>query len=510
MLCLSVALVMALAVVPSPTVAAPLSPAQVRAATHRSAGKTVLAYRQTPDTRFSYLATSTVWSTCDANGWACGYLPGQLWLGYQLTDDSWYKTKAIHRERTIAHLKTTSGATDIGQRYYYSLARAYDMTGRASYRNKVLAAAKAQAARFSPVVGAVRSRNTTDTYQVIMDDLMNIQVLYWAARHGGSPAWAQVAHTHALTVARDFIRDDGSTYHMVCYDATSGAVVQRTTSQGYSADSTWARGQAWAIYGLSEAYRDTQDPTLLAAARRVSDYYVSHLPSDTVPYWDFQAPDIPDAPRDSSAAAVAASGLIQLSTLETDTARAQAYRSAAQDTLAALTSASYASTGTAMILDHGVLNYWTSSTRDCSLSFGDYFYFEALMRLRLLPSATPPLHVWKISSKVGKPKFAADKNMATSWKAKGKHWLQLDLGRKVPVSAVGIAVASGASRSAGFTISLSTDAKHWKTALKTRSSGATTGLERYDFATRTARYVRISCNGTTRSKTIGLAEVRAY
>ena len=282
--------------------ATPQTPAQLLAARSSAIAKLVWTQKAIPATRFSYYATSTVWSTSNAKGWTSGYLPGELWLADQLTNEARFRELAQTRQSKIRSLNTTPGATDIGQRYLYSLAKGYDMTGNRSYRDAVLFAAKQQAARFSPIVGAVRSRNATDSYQVIMDDLMNVQVLYWASRHGGSPALAAIAHQHALTVARDFIRPDGSTYHLVSYVETTGAVAQKTTSQGYSADSSWSRGQAWAIYGLTVAYRETRDPALLDAARRVTDWYLAHLPEDNVPYWDFSAPDIPLAPRDSSAA----------------------------------------------------------------------------------------------------------------------------------------------------------------------------------------------------------------
>jgi unsaturated chondroitin disaccharide hydrolase len=508
---LAVALAVAVGVFPaSAALGDPqLSRAQVLAAQKRAAAITVSADRSTPARRFSYWAKGTAWSTCDANGWVSGYLPGQLWLGYQFNGESWFRRHAITRQSAIASLNTTSGGIDIGQRYYYSLAKAYELTGDRRYRNAALKGASQQALRFNYAVGAVRSRNTTQTHQVIIDDLMNIQLLFWAARNGGGASWGRLAHRHALTVARDFVREDGSTCHKVLYDPVSGSIVETTTEQGYSEDSMWSRGQAWGIYGFANAYTETKDPVLLQAARRVADRYISDLPSDSVPYWDFRDPDIPDAPKDSSAAAVAASGLIGLARVETDTVRADGYVVQARQMLASL-NASYLSTAGPMVLRRGTLNWYNPSTRDVALSFGDYFYLEALLRLRLLPSATSPLRVKRVSASAGSAGRATDRSSSTVWSAKGKQWIQLDLGQSVPVSAVGIAIGKKTPWSAGFKVLVSNDKKHWSTALKMRSTVGVSSIERYDFSTKRTRYVRVLCNGTSRGSRLHMSAIRLY
>ncbi len=162
----------------------------------------------------------------------------------------------------------------------------------------------------------VRSRRTPDGFFVNVDSLMDLHLLWWGAANGGSRAWREIARSHALTVARDLVRTDGSTCHVVLYDELSGEVLERRRGQGYSADSMWARGQAWAIDGFADAYRETRDPRCSRPSRRVADRYLLDLPEDWVPFWDFDAPGVPAEPRDSSAAAVAASGLIDLALLE--------------------------------------------------------------------------------------------------------------------------------------------------------------------------------------------------
>jgi unsaturated chondroitin disaccharide hydrolase len=213
---------------------------------------------------------------------------------------------------------------------------------------------------------------------------MNLQLLFWGADHGGPPSWREMALEHARTAARDFVRSDGSTFHVVEYDPATGAVRARGTAQGYAPWSTWSRGQAWAIYGFSAAFRETRDPALLSAARRVADWYLAHVPPDHIPFWDFDAPQAPAAaPRDSSAAAVAASGLLDLAALDPVAENRVKYSAAARETIVALSSPHYLSRtqGGAALL-HGALNYWSPSTIDVGLSFGDYFFIESLMRLR--------------------------------------------------------------------------------------------------------------------------------
>lgn len=156
---------------------------------------------------------------------------------------------------------------------------------------------------------------------MIIDNMMNLELLFWASKHGGRRAWYDMAVSHALHAARDHVRPDGSTYHLVVYDPASGAVRSRGTVQGYSASSTWARGQAWALNGFTMTYRETADTRFLNTARLVADWFIDHLPPDHIPYWDFDDPAIPNAPRDTSAAAIAASGLLELSLLDPDGAR---------------------------------------------------------------------------------------------------------------------------------------------------------------------------------------------
>jgi unsaturated chondroitin disaccharide hydrolase len=190
-----------------------------------------------------------------------------------------------------------------------------------------------------------------------------------------------MAVDHALTTMHNHVRADGSTYQVVTFNSNDGSVIGRTTLQGYRNDSTWARGQAWALHGFTQAYAYTKDSRFLSTARRTADYFIGHLPADGVPYYDFQAPAA-DRPKDSSAAAIAASGLLWLAQLETDGSRARTYLDAAENMLTSLSAPPYLSRGTpdaASILLHGTAEHQGGNT-DTGLVYGDYYFIEALLR----------------------------------------------------------------------------------------------------------------------------------
>ena len=481
--------------------------AQTNAATRRLA----VTERKIPPRLYSYYTVGTKWRTVNANGWTAGYLPGELWMSYSLTGDSLFKSRAAIRQDALVDLSVTSSQFDIGHRYYYSLARGYQLTGNSAYKSKALTAASMMSRRYNHAVGAIRSRETIPSCEVVIDELMSVELLWWAADNGGSPALRRMARQHTLTAARDFVRPDGSTYHLVSYDAKTGAVLARETRQGYSNDSTWARGQAWAIHGFTAGYRETRDPILLATARKVGDRYLADLPADNVPYWDFKAPGIPNEPRDSSAAAVAASGLLDLATLDPLPENRVRYEAAARAILDSLATPAYRSSGgNPAILLHGTMNWYSPATRDVGLSFGDYFYLEALQRLRRMPETGRPIAVRRIKASTGVPARVLDGSARTWWSAKGKQWIRFDLGARKNVNAVRVSQLYGTSRSAGLSVHVSNDAKHWRFVRAARTSGETSSGETYAFAPVHARYVRLSFNGTTRGNNLGITEARVY
>jgi unsaturated chondroitin disaccharide hydrolase len=336
-----------------------------------------------PDRYPAWTGPDGMWTTTGSKAWTSGFFPGTLWLAYGATGDTGLRAEAEKRLGGLEAQKRDTSGNDQGFKILGSFGNAARLTGDDEYRRVVVRAARPLASRFVPVIGATRSwgGRSSPEVRVIVDNLMNLELLFWASKHGGDPAWFAIAQSHALRTMRDHVRSDGSTYHVVDYGPATGAVERKGTRQGRARDTTWSRGQAWAVYGFTMAYRETGDRRLLAAARRVSDWFLDHLPPDRVPYWDFDAPGIPDAPRDSSAAAIAASGLLELAALEPDSGRAAGYSGAAESIIASLSRPPYlAPEGASQaILLHGTQDF-PRGNFDTGLAFGDYYFVEALGR----------------------------------------------------------------------------------------------------------------------------------
>jgi len=328
------------------------------------------------------------WTTSGPGRWTSGFLAGSLWLMYQATGDAAWSSAAGARQAGLAPQRLNRSTQDLGFMIFNSFGKGYRLTGADSYRKVVIRAARSLATRYKRSVRAIRSWNNPSgaprsDFRVVIDSTMNLDLLFWASQHGGGHRLASKARHHARRTADVQVRPNGSTYHLVIYNGRTGAVEHRTTAQGYRRSSTWSRGQAWALYGFGTAYADTRKPRMLEDARRTADYFVSHLPADGVPYWDFNAPGIPNEPRDSSAAAIAASGLLQLSQLENDPDRAERYLATAREILSSLSSARYLAAGTASrsILLHGTGDRPVGHF-NTGLIYGDYYFIEALLRYR--------------------------------------------------------------------------------------------------------------------------------
>ncbi|MCB9551006.1 MAG: glycoside hydrolase family 88 protein [Myxococcales bacterium] len=256
-------------------------------------------------------------------------------------------------------------------------------------RRLVAAGADALASRFDPDVGCTRSWSHGEwSFPVIIDNMMNLEILLWAASaglDGDRERWRMVAVAHADRTAMEHLRADGTSYHLVDYDPETGAVIARMTHQGAADESTWARGQAWALYGFTMVHRFTGEARHLDAARRAADAFLMRLGDDAVPYWDFDAPDIPEAPRDASAAAVAASGLLELSAATGELR----YHDAAVRMLAALGAPPYLAPAGPSVLLQSVGHYPEQSEVSVPLVYADYYYVEALSRYRALRRGEP-------------------------------------------------------------------------------------------------------------------------
>ena len=217
-----------------------------------------------------------------------------------------------------------------------------------------------------------------------MDNMINLEMLYWAARNGGDKHLAEIATKHAETTMKYQFREDGGCYHVVLYDPETGDFIKGVTHQGYADNSLWARGQAWAIYAYTFVYRETKDVKFLRFAEKVTDLYLSKLPKDEyVPYWDFDDPAIPNSPKDASAAAVVASALLELSQLEDNPTKAAEYKQASINMLIELSSDKYQSRELKpSFLLHSTGHLPNGSEIDASINYADYYYIEALIRYK--------------------------------------------------------------------------------------------------------------------------------
>lgn len=484
--------------------------ARVRATELHARQRIAATERAAAPGRYAYYTVGDVWKYSGPAGWAAGYVPGAMWSCYQVCGREWWRDEATGRQAAIGAASVTGDTLNTGALFFPSYVRAYSLTGEERFRRKGIEAATGAAQRFDPEVGAMLSR-PNGRFNVIVDSLsVKPQLLWWAARNGGSPELADIARRHVLTAARDFLRPDGSTYHIVYYDPDTGAVLEQGQSSGYSADSTWARGQAWAILGFAAAYRREPEPVFLSAARSVSDWYLDHLPPDLVPYWDFGDPAIPEAPRDSSAAAIAASGLLDLALLDPDPGRRERYEAAARATLSSLMSDDYASFGAnpAVLLRGTYL--WRSGITDRGLAFGDAYFLEALLRLRRLAPDAPPLALDGARAVRGDAAAAIDGDPTTAWSSRGATALDVRLAGTRVVGAVRVAIARGDRRAAKLRILVSADGKRWRLAKLLMTSGESKGYEAFSFAPRQARWVRLSCDGTTAGPVNRIAEVEVY
>ncbi|UCD39061.1 MAG: glycoside hydrolase family 88 protein [Fidelibacterota bacterium] len=341
-------------------------------------------------TRYPYRTRNdTSWYTRTAGSWVSGWFPGCLWRIYEWNSDATWRRWAESWTAGLEESKYNTNTHDVGFIIFCSFGNGYRLTGREEYREVIIQAARSLATRFHARVGCVRSWNSYE-FPVIIDNMMNLEILFWAAKNGGEAELYDMAVSHALRTIEDHIRPDGSTYQIVDYDTTTGEVLQWTSKQGESTESTWARGQAWGLYGFTMAYRETGDTRFLEAAERLADYFIENLPEDQVPYWDFQADSIPNEEKDVSASAIALSGLLELVALVRSGEDATRYRNSATDILASLLSDAYLAEGTNScgILLHGVQNHNADKGIDVSLIYADYYFIEALLRYQEMVRST--------------------------------------------------------------------------------------------------------------------------
>ncbi len=320
----------------------------------------------------------------DLYDWTSGFFPGSLWYAYEFTKDDYYKNQA-HKYTALLHdLREYKGTHDLGFMVYCSYGNEYRLTGDTTAIPVMIQTADNLAGRFNPVTKTIRSWDFGDwMYPVIIDNMMNLELLFWASEYTGDDKYKNVAITHANTTMTEHYRPDFSSYHVIDYDTISGAARGKGTHQGYSDDSDWARGQAWGLYGYIVCYRFTKDAKYLDFAKNIAQFIMENVKTeDLIPYWDYDAPDIPNAPRDASAAAITASALFELSTYgDAD----NKYFNYAETILKNLSSANYLAKkgdNKGFILMHSVGHLPANSEIDTPLNYADYYYMESLKRYK--------------------------------------------------------------------------------------------------------------------------------
>ncbi|KAA6300459.1 MAG: Unsaturated glucuronyl hydrolase [Candidatus Ordinivivax streblomastigis] len=330
--------------------------------------------------------------TSGPNWWCSGYFPGSLWYLYEYSDNEKVLEDARHYTARVEAVKNDRSQHDIGLMLYCSFGNGYRLTGDTAYRDVLLTGAESLSSRFNPKVGCIQSWNENKErgwqYPVIIDNMMCLELLLWASKESGDPKYGNQCISHAEVTIRNHFRPDYSSYHVVSYDTITGQADKKNTHQGFSDDSAWARGQAWGLYGYTMMYRETHKPEFLEQATHIAAFLLNHphLPADKIPYWDFNAPDIPASRRDASSAAIMASALVELSGY-VDEKSAQTYLEVAQTQIRTLSSAEYfAETGTNgyFILKHSVGHLPANSEVDVPLTYADYYYIEALTRYQKL------------------------------------------------------------------------------------------------------------------------------
>lgn len=327
--------------------------------------------------------------------WCSGFFPGSLWQVYAYTHDDYWRQQAISFTWPIEEAKWHKGTHDLGFMMYDSFGKAYELTRERSYKDVVLQSAKTLITRYSPKVKSIRSwDHNRDKWQypVIIDNMMNLEMLFRATQLTGDSIYWKVAVNHANTTLKNHFRPDYSSYHVVDYDSQTGDVRMKCTHQGYSDDSFWSRGQAWGLYGYTMSYRFTKDPAYLKQAEGIAGFFLNlpNMPEDFVPYWDMKAPEVDGlkthvavqgVPRDASAAAIFASGLYELCNY-VSAEKSKQYRAIADKIVTSLNDHYQAAPGTAcgFLLLHSTGHLPGNSEIDVPLNYADYYYLEALAR----------------------------------------------------------------------------------------------------------------------------------
>lgn len=330
--------------------------------------------------------------TVNSEDWCSGFFAGSLWLLSDLNEGDFWKSQAIKWTSPLAKEQYNKTTHDLGFMMYNSFGNGYQRTHDENYKKIIIQSAKSIASRFNPKAGVMRSwDNSLWQYPVIIDNMMNLELLFEASKLSGDNTYKDIAVKHADHDMLHHFRDDFSSHHLIDYDTLSGQPIKKQTHQGYNDQSAWARGQAWGLYGFVTMYRYTKDIKYLKQANHIAQFILNNpnWPKDHVPYWDFNHPDIPNTYKDASAAAIISSALFELSGYNKNKMNKQ-YFEEAKAILISLSSKNYrASVGSNnnFILMHCVGNLPSGKEKgeiDSPINYADYYYLEALLRFKNL------------------------------------------------------------------------------------------------------------------------------
>ena len=317
--------------------------------------------------------------------WTSGFFPGELWFLYEYTQNNFWKKKAQQHTDILEKEKMNGSTHDMGFKVYCSFGNGYRLMQDEHYKEVLLQSARTLATRFKPAAGIIRSWDHSTAKwacPVIIDNMMNLELLFWATKESKDSTFYRIAVDHARTTMKHHFRPDFSSYHVIDYDTITGQVLKKNTHQGFADESAWSRGQAWALYGYTMCYRETRLPEFLEQAQNIEKYLFTHpnMPEDLIPYWDFDAPGIPDEPRDVSAATVIASALYELSLYDPE--KGERYRSNADKIIENLTKHYRAmlKKDNGFLLLHSTGTKPTNTEVDVPIVYADYYFIEALMR----------------------------------------------------------------------------------------------------------------------------------
>lgn len=325
--------------------------------------------------------------TSNSGWWCSGFYPGTLLELYGQTHDKALLTEADRMMQVLQKEQFNKNTHDLGFMMYCSFGTANKLTPKPEYKQILINSANSLSTRFNPKVGCIKSWDSKPSdFLVIIDNMMNLELLFWATRETGDSSYYKIAVTHANTTIKNHYRPDYSSYHVINYNPETGDVQQKKTAQGFANESAWARGQAWGLYGFVVMYRETHDQQYLDQANNIAKFILGHpnLPADKIPFWDFNASNVPNALRDASAAAIMASALLELCRY-TGKTEGLKYFNTAESTINTLSSPQYKSkpnTNAGFLLQHSVGHLPAGTEIDVPLTYADYYFVEAMNRYK--------------------------------------------------------------------------------------------------------------------------------